>query len=50
VLFRSILAQARDDRLDAKAVGRDAELANLKRLVAKDTKARASRRKRDTQA
>jgi tRNA nucleotidyltransferase (CCA-adding enzyme) len=31
--FSAILAQARADRLDAKAVGRDAELANLKRLA-----------------
>lgn len=31
--FSGILAQARADRLDAKAVGREAELANLKRLV-----------------
>jgi tRNA nucleotidyltransferase (CCA-adding enzyme) len=32
-VFSGILAQARADRLDAKAVGRAAELANLKRLV-----------------
>jgi hypothetical protein len=31
--FSAILAQARADRLDGKAVGRDAELANLKRLA-----------------
>jgi tRNA nucleotidyltransferase (CCA-adding enzyme) len=31
--FSGILAQARADRLDGKAVGREAELANLKRLV-----------------
>ena len=31
--FSAILAQARADRLDGKAVGRDAELANLTRLV-----------------
>lgn len=32
-VFSVILAQARADRLDGKAVGRDAELANLRRLV-----------------
>lgn len=37
--FSAILAQARTDRLDGKAVGRDAELANLKRLVARATRA-----------
>jgi tRNA nucleotidyltransferase (CCA-adding enzyme) len=31
--FSAILAQARADRLDGKAVGREAELANLKRLA-----------------
>lgn len=31
--FSAILARARDDRLDGKAVGRDAELANLRRLA-----------------
>ena len=31
--FAAILAQARADRLDARAVGREAELANLKRLA-----------------
>ncbi len=34
-VFSAILAQARDDRLDARAVGREAELANLRRLVAR---------------
>jgi hypothetical protein len=32
-VYSAILAQARADRLDARAVGREAELANLKRLV-----------------
>jgi tRNA nucleotidyltransferase (CCA-adding enzyme) len=31
--FSAILARARDDRLDGRAVGREAELANLKRLA-----------------
>lgn len=31
--FSAILAQARADRLDGRAVGRAAELQNLKRLV-----------------
>ena len=31
--FSAILGQARDDRLDGKAVGREEELANLRRLV-----------------
>jgi tRNA nucleotidyltransferase (CCA-adding enzyme) len=31
--FAGILAQARADRLDGKVSGRDAELANLKRLA-----------------
>ncbi len=31
--FTAILARARDDRLDGKAVGREAELANLRRLA-----------------
>jgi tRNA nucleotidyltransferase (CCA-adding enzyme) len=31
--FSAILAKARDDRLDGRAVGRDAELANLRRLA-----------------
>jgi len=31
--YSAILAQARADRLDGRAVGREAELANLKRLV-----------------
>jgi len=31
--FSAILARARDDRLDGRAVGRDAELANLRRLA-----------------
>ncbi|MDP2183202.1 MAG: CBS domain-containing protein [Actinomycetota bacterium] len=33
--FSAILAQALDDRLDGKAVGREAERANLQRLVTK---------------
>lgn len=33
--FSAILARARDDRLDGRAVGRQAELANLKRLAAR---------------
>ncbi len=33
--FSAILATARDDRLDGRAVGRDAELANLRRLALK---------------
>lgn len=36
--FAAILAQARADRLDGKAVGRDAELANLKRLARRGTR------------
>ncbi|MDO8847951.1 MAG: CBS domain-containing protein [Coriobacteriia bacterium] len=36
--FAAILAQARADRLDAKAVGRDAELANLKRLARRESR------------
>ncbi|MRS11484.1 MAG: CBS domain-containing protein [Actinobacteria bacterium] len=35
--FAAILAQARADRLDGKAVGREAELANIKRLARKGT-------------
>ena len=31
--FSAILSQARDDRLDGKTVGREAEMANLKRIV-----------------
>jgi len=31
--FSDILERARDARLDGKAVGRDAELANLERIV-----------------
>jgi hypothetical protein len=31
--FSAILATARDNRLDGRAVGRDAELANLRRLA-----------------
>lgn len=31
--FSAILARARDDRLDGRAVGREAELANLRRLA-----------------
>ncbi|MDH4139456.1 MAG: CBS domain-containing protein [Coriobacteriia bacterium] len=46
-VFSSILSQALDDRLDGRAVGREAELANLKRLVAKSAKAPSSRRKKD---
>lgn len=34
--FAGILAQARADRLDGKAVGREAELANLKRLARRE--------------
>lgn len=34
--FAAILAQARADRLDGKAVGRDAELANLRRLARRE--------------
>lgn len=37
--FSAILAQALDDRLDGRAVGRDAELANLKRIVARFARA-----------
>jgi tRNA nucleotidyltransferase (CCA-adding enzyme) len=33
--FSGILAQALDARLDGKAVGREAEMANLKRLVSR---------------
>ena len=33
--FSAILAQALDDRLDGKAVGRDDELVNLERLLAR---------------
>ncbi len=33
--FSAILAQALDDRLDGRAVGREAELANLKRIAAR---------------
>jgi len=33
--FSAILAQARDDLLDGRATGRDAELANLRRLAAR---------------
>jgi tRNA nucleotidyltransferase (CCA-adding enzyme) len=33
--FSAILSQARADRLDGRAVGRDAELVNLRRLVAR---------------
>lgn len=33
--FSAILARTRDDRLDGRAVGREAELANLRRLAAK---------------
>lgn len=33
--YSAILAQALDDRLDGRAVGRDAELANLRRLAAR---------------
>jgi len=48
--FSAILAQARDDRLDRRAVGREAELANLKRLVAKDARGRAAGPKEDDAA
>jgi hypothetical protein len=34
-LFSAILDQALADRLDGRAVGREAELANLRRLAAK---------------
>jgi tRNA nucleotidyltransferase (CCA-adding enzyme) len=33
--FSAILSQARADRLDGRAVGREAELANLRRLAAR---------------
>jgi len=33
--FTAILARALDDRLDGRAVGRDAELANLRRIAAR---------------
>jgi tRNA nucleotidyltransferase (CCA-adding enzyme) len=33
--FSAILSQARADRLDGRAIGRDAELANLRRLAAR---------------
>ena len=36
--FSGILAQARADRLDGKAVGREAELANLRRLAKRETR------------
>ncbi len=36
--FAAILAQARADRLDGKAVGRTAELANLKRLARRESR------------
>lgn len=36
--FAAILAQARADRLDGRAVGRDAELANLKRLIRRESR------------
>jgi len=42
--FSAILAQARDDRLDGRAVGREAELANLRRLVAKNARSRSPRK------
>jgi tRNA nucleotidyltransferase (CCA-adding enzyme) len=32
-VFSAILAQAKADLLDGKAVGREAELANVKRLI-----------------
>lgn len=34
--FSAILARARDDRLDGRAVGREAELANLRRLAVRE--------------
>ena len=37
-VFAAILAQARADRLDGKAVGREAELANLKRLARRESR------------
>lgn len=37
-VFAAILAQARADRLDGKAVGRTAELANLKRLARRESR------------
>ncbi|MBN1192948.1 MAG: CBS domain-containing protein [Coriobacteriia bacterium] len=36
--FAAILAQARADRLDGKVEGREAELANLKRLARRETR------------
>ncbi|MCK8114110.1 CBS domain-containing protein [Anaerosoma tenue] len=36
--FAGILAQARADRLDKRAVGREAELANLKRLAKREAR------------
>jgi tRNA nucleotidyltransferase (CCA-adding enzyme) len=36
--FAGILAQARADRLDERAVGREAELANLKRLAKREAR------------
>jgi tRNA nucleotidyltransferase (CCA-adding enzyme) len=36
--FAGILAQARADRLDGKVVGREAELANLKRLAKRESR------------
>jgi hypothetical protein len=36
--FAGILAQARADRLDERAVGREAELANLKRLARREAR------------
>lgn len=33
--FTAILARALDDRLDGRVLGRDAELANLKRIAAR---------------
>jgi tRNA nucleotidyltransferase (CCA-adding enzyme) len=41
-LYSDILAQALDDRLDGRAVGREAELANLRRLIARNKRAGSS--------
>jgi tRNA nucleotidyltransferase (CCA-adding enzyme) len=45
--FSEVLRQALADRLDGRAVGRDAELANLTRLAAKARLARGPARPRD---
>jgi tRNA nucleotidyltransferase (CCA-adding enzyme) len=36
--YSAILSQALDDRLDGKAVGREAELSNLRRLIARSNR------------